>query len=59
MRAYITVTGLLFLALTIAHVWRFFVERNLTTDPFFIAVTIISTGMSIWAITLLRRRSAS
>ena len=55
MRTYIAVTGTLFLLLTFAHVWRVIVERNLGRDPFFIVVTIVSTGMAIWALRLLRR----
>jgi hypothetical protein len=58
MKAYIGVTGLLFLALTVAHVWRFVVERTITSDPWFIASTVVSVGMSIWALRLLRQKTA-
>jgi hypothetical protein len=59
MKAYIAVTGMLFLLLTLAHVWRVIVERNLASDPFFLVVTIVSTGMAIWALLLLRRSATA
>lgn len=61
MRTYVTVTGIIFIMLTLAHVWRAFVETTLIRDPFFIVVTIISTTLAVWAFRLLaqlRRASA-
>ena len=59
MKAYIAVTGLLFLALAAAHVMRIVQERHLARDPWFIATTVIAIGMSVWAVQLVRRRAAS
>jgi hypothetical protein len=53
MRAYIAVTGILFLIVTGAHAWRFVVERTIVSSPWFIASTIVSLGMAVWAIRLL------
>lgn len=59
MKAYLAVTGVLFLALAVAHVARVFVERHLATDPWFIFTTVISVGMALWALRLYRRRIGS
>lgn len=57
MKSYVAVTGSLFLLLTLSHVWRAIVERNLSRDPFFVVVTIVATALWIWALRLLRTRS--
>ena len=59
MRAYIAVTGLLFLALAGTHVARVFAEPNVARQPFFIVVTLIALGMAGWALTLFRREQHS
>jgi hypothetical protein len=56
MRAYVITTGVLFGLLTIAHIWRVFShERHLVTEPVFVAVTIITAALCVWAVFLLRR----
>jgi hypothetical protein len=55
MRSYVAVTGVLFFLLTLAHVWRAIVERNLSREPFFVVVTIVATVLWIWALRLLRK----
>jgi len=57
MKAYVVITGALFALLTAVHVWRFIVERSVGSDPFFITVTVISTGLAIWAARLVARAS--
>ena len=49
MRAYVSITGVIFALLVIAHVWRATVESHLATDPSFIATTLVATALSLWA----------
>ena len=55
MRTYAAVTAVLFALLTAIHVWRMFVERHLATEPWFIAVTLLSACLTVWAIRLAAR----
>lgn len=57
MRAYIVVTGIVFLLLAMAHVWRAMVERNLLAQPWFYIATILPAILFVWAMALLRRSS--
>jgi hypothetical protein len=55
MKVYVTITGILFGVLTIAHVWRMFEERpSLATDPWYILITVLSAALCLWAWRLLR-----
>jgi hypothetical protein len=54
MRAYVTITGLLFVALVLAHVWRLTVEPELAHDPIFWSVTVLAFAMGLWAWRVLR-----
>lgn len=58
MKSYLATTGLLFLALAVAHVIRVTQEQHLATDPFFIITTVISIAMAAWAFRLYRRVTA-
>jgi hypothetical protein len=56
MKAYVITTGLLFLALALAHVSRVFWESQaLAKDPENVIVGLIALGLSIWAFTVVRR----
>lgn len=55
MRAYLTITGILFALLVAAHVWRAAVEPNLVRDPWFLLFSVLAAGLSLWAFSLLRR----
>jgi thiol:disulfide interchange protein len=56
MKAYVITTGLMFLALALAHVSRVFWEsKSLATNPENVIVGLIALGMSIWAFTVVRR----
>ena len=56
MRAYITVTGILFALLVVVHIWRAIVEgTHIAQDPAVALSTLLSVGMCAWAVTLLRR----
>jgi hypothetical protein len=58
MRVYIATTGVVFGLITAAHIWRVVAEgTQLAKDPFFILITVLAAGLSVWAITLLRRSS--
>jgi hypothetical protein len=56
MRAYVITTGLMFLALALAHVSRVFWESQaLAKDPENVIVGLIALGLSIWAFSVARR----
>jgi len=59
MRAYVAVTGLLFLLIAISHIVRAFLEKGLVRDLRFIVPTIIVVFLAIWAGSLLRKQPAS
>ncbi|HKH93726.1 MAG TPA: hypothetical protein VKA54_18120 [Gemmatimonadaceae bacterium] len=60
MRAYLITTGTLFALIAVAHVWRVVAEsRALATDPWFVALTMLSLALSGWALRLLRSTTAS
>lgn len=54
MKAYVMTTGVVFGLLTLVHVWRAIVERNLATDPFFILITLAAAALCVWAWRVLR-----
>ena len=54
MRAYLTVTSVIFGLIPILHIWRVVAEsRTLATDPWFILITVLSAGLCVWACRLL------
>lgn len=55
MKTYVITTGIVFGVLTLAHIWRAIVERQMATDPFFIGVTVLAAFLAIWAGIVLRR----
>src|SRR5262249_34933488 len=60
MKAYIATTGLLFAAISVAHIWRIAEEGGrLAREPFFVVLTLVSVGLTLWAGRLLRAGSAS
>ena len=52
MKAYVLVTGSLFVLLLCAHIWRAMLETHLLRDPFFIGTTVISAALALWALRL-------
>ena len=54
MRAYVLVTGLLFVALTVTHLLRLKVEPHLVHDPWLVFFTVLAAGMGVWAWRVLR-----
>ncbi len=60
MRTYVTITGVIFGLITVAHIWRIIAEGSrLATQPFFVLMTVASTAFTLWAVRLLRSRSAA
>jgi hypothetical protein len=55
MKAYVITTGLVFVLLTVLHIWRATVETELATKPWFILITLSTAVLSLWAGRLLRR----
>jgi hypothetical protein len=53
MKAYLATTAVLFALLVIAHVFRAMQEPHLARDPFFLLVSVIALGLTVWAIKLL------
>ena len=55
MKAYVITTGAVFGLLTLLHIWRATLERNLATEPWFILITVASTALCLWAVRLVWR----
>jgi hypothetical protein len=56
MRAYVLTTGVVFGLLAVIHLLRMIEKRgSIATDPWFLIITCIAAGLSIWAFTTLRR----
>jgi hypothetical protein len=53
MRSYVTVTGIIFMLLVLAHIWRATSETHLVREPFFILATVVPALLAIWAFRLL------
>ena len=58
MKTYVLVTGIIFGLITIAHVWRMFVEPHLAREPWFLLLTAASAALSLLAWRVSRRQSA-
>lgn len=59
MKAYVMFTGVLFGLLTVVHLWRMIVERQMATQPWYIVITAASGIVCLWALRLLWRSSRS
>ncbi len=55
MKAYLITTGAVFALITVAHICRMVVETEQAKDPWFIALTLLTAGLSMWAWSCLRR----
>jgi hypothetical protein len=55
LRTYVIATGVVFALLTLAHVWRLFVEPHLARDPWFILATLVAASLSVAAWRVARR----
>ncbi len=60
MKAYLVTTGTVFGLITLAHIWRAYVEGpRLAKEPVFILLTIAAAALSFWAWRLFARSSRS
>jgi hypothetical protein len=60
MKAFLWTTGIVFGLITVAHVWRVVAEsRALAKDPWFLLISVVAAGLSIWAFRLLRTTTRS
>jgi len=56
MRTYLAVTGVLFALIVVAHIARLAEEGNgLLRDPWWVLLTAVAAGMSLWAWRLFAR----
>ena len=49
MKAYLAITGIIFILITLAHVVRIVFEPHLATEPVFLALTFLTAGLACWA----------
>ncbi|MBB4634326.1 hypothetical protein [Longimicrobium terrae] len=60
MRTYVLTTGIIFALIVAAHVSRMVAESAaLARDPVYLLITLVTGGLSAWALVLLRRTPAS
>ena len=57
MKTYVITTGAVFGLLTLAHIWRIFLEPHLAKEPWFILTTLIALALCLWSWSVLRRSS--
>ena len=58
MKAYVTITGVLFALITVAHILRIaYAEPRLARDPGYLLLTALAAGLAIWAARLVWRGS--
>lgn len=55
MKAYVLATGTVFGLITVAHILRMLQERALAREPWYIALTLVTAGLCLWAGRLLWR----
>lgn len=55
MKAFLWTTGIVFALITVAHIWRVVAESTaLARDPWFILISLVAAGLSVWSFRLLR-----
>ena len=54
MKTYVMTSGIIFVLLALARLWRMVVESRLATDPAYIGITIAAAAMAAWAWRVLR-----
>jgi len=56
MRAYVLITGVLFLLLALVHFWRLYEEGGSPArHPHFLIITVIAVCLAGWAFSLYKR----
>jgi hypothetical protein len=56
MKAYVAATTVIFALLTVAHIWRGVVERNVVNQPWYILTTLVGAALFLWGFRLLWQR---
>jgi NO-binding membrane sensor protein with MHYT domain len=60
MKVYLGFTAALFALLAVLDLWRMIAESSsLARDPWFLVITVVSAGLSGWALRLLATMSKS
>ena len=55
MKAYLLTTGTVFGLITVAHIWRMiFAFHSVVREPVYLALTIVSAALCVWAFRLVR-----
>lgn len=55
MKAYLVVTGVVFLLIAASHIARVVAEgTHLFAEPVFVLTTVLSVGIFVWSLVLLR-----
>lgn len=54
MKTYVTLTGIVFGLITLAHVWRVIVEGTGVLNVWWILITVVTAALSVWAFRLTR-----
>lgn len=49
MKAYVLITGIIFALITVAHLARLYFEPHFLSDPVYLALTILTAGLTGWA----------
>lgn len=57
MKAYVLTTGVLFALVTVAHVLRMFEEGRGAMNPWYVAITLVTAGLAVWAWRVARTAS--
>jgi hypothetical protein len=55
MKAFLIASGIIFGLIVMAHIARITVEPHLLRDPWFIVLTLVAAGLSVWAWVLVLR----
>jgi hypothetical protein len=56
MKAYVTTTGVVFTLVVVLHIWRAVEEgASVARNPIFVASTIASAALAVWAWQVRRR----
>lgn len=57
MKPFLLVTGVIFALIVAAHIWRIIAESHaLAREPWFMLLTVLAAGMSVWAFRLAARK---
>lgn len=59
MKTYVAVTTVIFALITVAHIWRGFVEPHMVRAPWYIILTLAAAVLFFWGLRLLWRRPQS